>query len=212
MSELADRERSKRQLLASPGGSHDRLIRALRVILPSIMGALIAVLAFSPFSGTRELSFVLAKDGVNMAKERMRITNALYRGEDSKGQPFSIRAGSAVQKSSQEPVLRMTDLSARLLMPEGPASVVAAKGIYDLSKEAIRVEGPLSFNGGNGYSLVASNVLFDLKTRTLKSFGPVNGRTNLGTFRADSLRADMDKRTVNLQGNVRLQIVQNAVR
>ena len=39
MSVLADVERSKRQLWATPGGSHDRLVRILQVILPSLVGA-----------------------------------------------------------------------------------------------------------------------------------------------------------------------------
>lgn len=212
MSDLADRVRTKRQISASPGGGHDRLIRALRVILPSIIGMLLAVLAFSPFSGTQELSFVLAKNEVNMAKERMWLTEALYRGQDSKGRPFSIRAGSAVQRSSAEPLLRMTDLSARILMPEGPASLVAGYGIYDLDKETMRVTGPLSFNSGDGYNLVASNVQLALKTRKLQSFGPVSGRTKLGTFKANSMRADLDARTVGLNGNVHLLIDQNAIR
>lgn len=212
MSELADQERSKRQTLAAPGGQHDRIVRILRVVLPSIIGALIAILAFSPFAGTRELSFVLAKDGVNLAQERMRLTNALYRGEDSAGQPFSIRAGSAVQKSSAEPILRLSDLSARILMQEGPASIIAAKGIYDLDREVVRVNGPLSYNSASGYSLVASNVELALKTRQLQSFAPVNGKTKLGSFRADSMSADLDKHIIRLHGNVQLRIDQNKVR
>jgi lipopolysaccharide export system protein LptC len=212
MSELAERERTKRQLLAAPGSSHDRLIRILRVVLPSIIGMLLAILAFSPFSGTQELSFVLAKNEVNMAKERMRLTEALYRGEDSKGRPFSIRAGSAVQKSSAEPLLRMTDLSARILMPEGAASLLAGYGLYDLDKETMRVTGPLSFDSGNGYSLVASNVELAMRTRKLQSFGPVSGRTKIGTFNAGGLRADLDARTVTLTGGAHLRIDQNAIR
>lgn len=212
MSDLADRVRTKRQVSAAPGGGHDRLIRALRVILPSIIGMLLAVLAFSPFSGTQELSFVLAKNEVNMAKERMRLTEALYRGEDSKGRPFTIRAGSAVQRSSVEPLLRMTDLSARILMPEGAASLVAGYGLYDLDKETMRVTGPLSFDSGNGYSLIASNVQLALKTRKLQSFGPVSGRTKVGTFTANSMQADLDARTIGLNGNVHLLIDQNTIR
>jgi lipopolysaccharide export system protein LptC len=131
MSEQADIQRTTRQQFAQPGGKHDRLVRMLRVLLPSIIGVLLAVLAFSPFSNTREMSFVLAKDEVNLAKERMRVSNALYRGEDTKGRPFSLSAGSAVQKSSNEPILRMQDLEGRLLMDNGPASIVAGHGYYD---------------------------------------------------------------------------------
>ncbi|MEY4999823.1 MAG: hypothetical protein RIS00_1867, partial [Pseudomonadota bacterium] len=38
MSEQADKERTSRQQLAAPGGRRDRLVRLLRVVLPSIIG------------------------------------------------------------------------------------------------------------------------------------------------------------------------------
>jgi lipopolysaccharide export system protein LptC len=212
MSVQADIQRSAREKFALPGGRHDRLIRVLRVALPSVIGVLLAVLAFSPFSNTREMSFVLAKDEVNLAKERMRVSNALYRGEDAKGRPFSLQAGSAVQKSSDDPVLRMTDLSGRLLMDNGPATLVAGRGLYDMKVEKVRVEGPLSFTGGDGFSLTATNVDFLLKSKTMQSFGPVNGSTRIGTFRAGRLSADAEARIVRLEGGAHLQINQGAIR
>ena len=211
MSDLADLERTQRQKWATPGGRHDRLIRSLRVVLPSIIGMLVAILAFSPFTGTDELSFVLAKDEVDMASERMRVTEALYRGEDSDGRPFSLRAGSAVQKSSAEQVLNMTDLSGRIMLTDGPASIIAGRGLYDLNKESMRVSGPLSVQSP-GYNMVASNVEFSLDTKKMQSFGPVSGRTKVGTFSAGRLSADLDTRVVRLDGGVHLRIDQNAIK
>lgn len=211
MSDLADLERTQRQKWATPGGRHDRLIRVLRVVLPSIIGALVAVLAFSPFTGADELSFVLDKDEVNMARERMRLTEAMYRGEDSKGRPFSLRAGSAVQKSSAEPVLKMTDMAGRIIMDDGPAALIAGNGLYDLDKETMRVTGPLVFQSV-GYNMIVSNVELALKSRKMQSFGPVSGRTKVGTFRADRMSADLNTRIVRLDGGVRLRIDQNAIR
>ena len=211
MSELADLERTQRQRWAMPGGRHDRLIRSMRVVLPSVIGMLVAVLAFSPFSGKQELSFVLDKDEVSMSRERMRLTEALYRGEDSKGQPFSLRAGSAVQNSSAEPVLNMTALAGQILLKDGPASIVAQRGTYDLNKETMRVNGPLAINSP-GYDMVASNVELSMKTRTMQSFGPVSGRTKVGTFSAGRLSANLDTRVVRLDGGVRLRIDQNAIK
>ncbi len=241
MSELAERQRTKRQIRAAPGGRHDRLVRLLRVLLPSIIGALLAILAFSPFSSSRELSFVLDKKQVNFAKERMRITNALYRGEDGKGRPFSLSAGSAVQKSSAEPVIKMSALSGRMMMEDGPASVLAGNGQYDMRKESIRVIGPMSLSAANGYALRASNVELAMKTqilrslgevsltsndyqvsannvevnlpgRRLQSFGPVRGSTKIGSFSANKLQADLNARTVTLSGGAHLRIDQNAIR
>ncbi len=194
-----------------PGGRHDRLIRSLRVILPSVIGILLAVLVFSPFSATQELSFVLNKNEVDLSRERMRLVEALYRGEDSNGRPFSLRAGSAVQKTSATPVLDMTSLSGRILLNDGPASIVAQRGTYDLGKETMRVNGPLAVESP-GYDIVASNVELSLKDKSMQSFGPVSGRTKVGTFNAGRLSADLDTRVVRLDGGVHLRIDQNAVK
>jgi len=211
MSAQADLERNYRQRWALPGGRHDRLIRAMRVVLPSIIGLLVAILAFSPFTGQQELSFVLNKDEVNLSRERLSVVEALYRGEDSKGRPFSLRAGSAVQKTSAQPVLDMTSLSGRLSLQDGPASIIAQRGSYDLGKETMRVTGPLAVESP-GYDMVVSNVELSLKDRTMQSFGPVSGRTKVGTFHAGRLRADLDTRIIRLDGGVRLRIDQNAIK
>jgi lipopolysaccharide export system protein LptC len=211
MSQQADLERSQRQLWAMPGGRHDRLIRSMRVVLPSIIGVLLAVLAFSPFTGKQELSFVLDKDEVSLSRERMRLTEALYRGEDSEGRAFSLRAGSAVQKTSADASLDMTALSARILLNDGPASILAQRGNYNLAKETMRVTGPLALESPD-FDMVASNVEVSLKDKTMKSFGPVNGRTKVGTFTAGRLNADLETRVVRLDGGVHLRIDQNAIK
>src|SRR3546814_18751285 len=97
---------------------------------PVSVGVLAALLATAPFTGGDKVSFVLDKNMVEVAKERMRVTEALYRGEDSKGQPFSLRAGSAVQKSSREPIVALNDMSARSLLSSGPALVRAETARY----------------------------------------------------------------------------------
>ena len=211
MSAQADLERTHRQRWARPGGRHDRLIRSLRILLPVVIGLLVALLAFSPFTGKQELSFVLNKDEVNLSRERLRVVEALYRGDDSKGRPFSLRAGSAVQKTSAEPVLDMTSLSGRITLNDGPASIVAQRGVYDLNKETMRVNGPLSVDSAE-YDMVASNVVLSLKDRSMESFGPVSGQTKVGTFRAGRMRADLDTRVVRLDGGVHLRIDQNAIK
>lgn len=243
MSALAEKQRTQRQHFATPGGNHDRLIRFLRVALPAIAGALVALLAFSPFTDSRELSFLLAKDAVEVAPERMRLTKALYRGEDSKGRPFSIRAGSAVQKSSNDPELRMTDLSASMFLDDARATVMAGQGAYNMDEETIRVIGPMAFDSGKdyrasasddtrfdlsnrtmkvggefnylsnkGFSVTTSNVLFNLDKRRLESFARVDGRTRVGTFSANQLRADLRAQTVTLSGNAQLRIRQGAIK
>ena len=212
MSLQAERERGKRHVWAAPGSSHDRLVRPLKRFLPVAIGVLTAFLATAPFTHQSEVSFVLDKNKVEVARERMRVTEALYRGEDSKGQPFSLRAGSAVQKSSREPVVRLQDLSARILMNDGPAVLTAERGLYNMNDEDVMVQGPVQFQSAGGYRLTTRDVGIDLKARRMESQGRVDGRMPVGTFSANQLKADLRDRTVTLQGNARLRIDQNAIK
>ncbi|MGF7152049.1 lipopolysaccharide export system protein LptC [Sphingomonas zeicaulis] len=208
MSEIAVRKRSLRQRWAAPGSRHDRLIAVSRVIFPTAIGALVAVLAIAPLTRGNELSFVLAKDSVEIAKERMKVTSAIYRGEDSKGQAFQLRAGSAVQASSRDPVVRLEKLSAELALKDGPATVTAPRGRYDMNAEKVAVDGPVQLRAADGYRLDTRDVAVDLRSRQVTNTGPVDGAMTLGTFSAEQMRADLEARTVTLQGRARLHIVQ----
>lgn len=135
---------------------------------------LLALLAFSPFTGNSELSFLLDKDEVNVAKERMKVSEATYQGEDNKGRAFSLRAGSAVQKSAMEPLIRLKDLQAQIALDEGPASVIAANGLYDLAAQTVRVTGPMTLKSADGYSVVANDVALGLKDQIVRGTGQLN--------------------------------------
>jgi lipopolysaccharide export system protein LptC len=212
MSEIAERARSSRQMWAAPGGSHDRVVGLARVLLPVGIGILTAFLVIAPLTMSSDISFVLAKDKVDVARERMRVSEALYRGEDSKGQPFALSAGSAVQASSREPIVRLNSLAARIALPEGPATLRADQGHYDMDTENVAIDGPLLFQAADGYRLATRDVVVDLTSRQLTSSGPVDGTMPLGRFSANRMTADLPGRIVTLDGRARLHIVQGASR
>ncbi len=202
------RETTARQRWAAPGSRHDWMIRFSRIILPSGVGVLAAILILAPLSARGDISFVLAKDSVALAKERMRLTAATYRGEDGKGQPFVLRAGSAVQTSSLDPVVRLGDLSANIALADGPATLKADAGRYDMNRETLMIDGPINFTAADGFQLDTRDVAVGLKTRKLASGGPVSGRLPIGTFTANQISADLNARTVVLEGRARLHITQ----
>lgn len=212
MSEIARRIRGERQRWAAPGSSHDRIVGLSRLILPMGIGILAAFLVMAPLTMGGDVSFVLDKSKVAVAKERLRISEALYRGADSQGQPFALRAGSAVQASSADPVVRINDLAAEIRLKDGPATLRALNGRYDMKAERVAVDGPIEFRTADGYAMDTSDATVDLKSRTMTSAGDVTGKMPIGTFRADRLRADLEARTVTLDGRARLRIVQNGAR
>ena len=212
MSEAALNIRNERRGWAVPGSAHDVVVRRARVVLPAAIGVLTALLAVVPLSGGRDISFVLDKNRVQVARERMRVTAALYRGRDSKGQPFEMRAGSAVQATSADPVVKLQQLDARIQLADGPAVLIAPRGRYDMDSQRVAIDGPVDFASKSGYHLATHDVVIDLPSRQLASMTPVTGTMPLGTFGADRLRGNLDDHSVVLEGHARLHIVQRTGR
>jgi lipopolysaccharide export system protein LptC len=212
MSEQAIRERNVRKIWAAVGSRHDRIVRVAQVLLPALGGSFAAVMILAPLSAQNDVSFVLAKNNVAFAKERMKITNATYRGEDSEGRSFQIRAGSAIQATSRDPLVMLSQLSAQIGLTEGLATMAANTGQYDMNAENVRINGPMVFRTADNYQMTARDVSLDLKTRQITSAGAVDGHIPLGSFKADHLSADIATRTVTLQGNAHLHIDQRSGR
>ena len=212
MAEAATSRQRVKQTWAVPGSVHDRLIRWSKVLLPSAVGVLIAILALAPLGKKGDVSFILDKKKVQSAHERMRVEQARYVGADDKGQKFEITANNAVQPSSDVPIVNINGMFAQLEQPQGPLMIGANRGRYNLDTQKIAIDGPVRVTGGDGYHLATRDVTVDMKQRNLKSAGPVAGQMRLGDFQAGQLKADLDSRTVVLDGGARLKIVQGTVR
>lgn len=204
--------RSKRQHFAAPGGAHDKLIGFLARALPMGVGVLAALMVITPLSPRGEVSFLLDRNEVAVIDERLSVDNAMYRGRDVEGRPFSLTAGEAVQRSSAEGKVRMQDLMAQLLLEDGPARLMASGGIYDINAEVVSVDGELRLRTADGYSMTASGVSFDLEERMMRGSGGVEGEVPAGTFSANEMRADIDARTIELNGKARLRMVPGELR
>ena len=208
----ADLMRSKRQRWAAPGGFHDKLVRTLAVALPAAVGVLFAIMLLSPLSPRGEVSFLLDRNRVSIVEDRLRVESAMYRGQDDQGRPFSITAGSAVQHSAANPVVTLRDLVARILLDQGPAVLTAGAGNWNMRDEQVRVFGPVVFAAADGYRMTAENVDLDIRAKRMVSRGRVDGRVPAGTFAADRVVADLDARTVTLDGNARLRMAPGKMR
>ena len=202
----AKQRRSLRKHWAEPGGSHDRLVGFLARALPMGVGVHAALMVITPLSPRGEVSFLLDRNKVAVIDNRLRVDNALYRGADARGRPFSLTAGEAVQRSSAEGIVRMNDLVARLLLDDGPARLIAEAGQYDIDQEVVSVVGPMRMLAADGYRMLARDVSVDLAAKQLTGAGGVEGAIPAGTFSADRLTADLSARTITLTGNARLRM------
>jgi lipopolysaccharide export system protein LptC len=212
MSQLAEQDRKIKRSWARPGSSHDRVIKLMKFTLPALVGLVLAFMALVPLEDRKEISFLLDKNKVDQAQERLKVEFAQYRGQDEEGRPFVLDARSAIQESSADPVLEIADMSARLQLSDGPARITADRARFNPDANKVDVLGPVNFRTADGYQLQTSDVMVDLHDRSLMSQQPVRGRMPLGTFSADRLSADLPERTVVLDGGARLHINQGALK
>jgi len=208
MTVAADELARHRRAWALPGSTWDRQVGLLKRALPLAAAAILLACLIWPLTAKQEFSFILSRDSVEMAGERLRMERPMYRGEDSKGRPFSILAEHAVQRTSNSPVVELSKIDARLEMPEGIATVTAPMGRYDLEAERLNVTGPVIFRRPDGFALETADVTVNLPTRKVTSVGRVKGRVPLGSFSADRLDADVETRVVTLSGGVKMRITQ----
>ncbi len=212
MTQAADIMRGKRRAFAKPDGFHDRLIRFLATALPALIGVIAAVMILTPLSPRGEVSFLLDRNKVAIAKERIRVASAMYRGRDNQGRAFSVSAGNAVQNSAQDPIVRMSDMVASLMLPDGEARISAPDGAYDFAAEKVHVDGPVEVSAAGGYRLSARNISIDLNRRRVSGAGGIEGAVPTGTFSANRIEADLAERTVALDGNARLRMTPGKLR
>ncbi len=212
MTKAADQMRNRRQAFAAPGSSLDRIVRLLAVGLPALVGVIAAMMLITPLSPRGEISFLLDRNKVAVADDRLRVDNAMYRGQDGDGRPFSLVAGEAVQQSNTVPEVVLQDMIARIVLSGGPAVLTAPRGIYDIDDEQVGIPGIVRFTAADGYEFVARNVTIDMATRTLVGNGQVNGAIPAGTFSANSMRADLEQRSFALIGDARLRMVPGRLR
>lgn len=192
---------------AAPGSAHDRRVKRLRLVLPLLGAGLVAVLVLAPLATRGDISFNLDREGTGRAEQRLAAEKTEYSGVDAQGRPFTLNADRARQPTGGAPVA-MEGLTARMALEDGPASVTADRGRYDVNAERVAVVGPVRVEAPGGYRMDTRDLEIDLPAKRLESRGRVQGRMPLGTFEAGSLDADLGNRTVALEGRARLKITQ----
>ena len=210
-SSTVDAAREARRKSMLPGGPRDAFIAVAKIGLPVASIALLALLIILPLSATQEFSFLLSKDSAMKAGERMRVTEATYRGETSQGEAFEIRAESGVQKSSAVPVVVLTNLFAQISRADGVSTVTAPQGDFLIDKNQVLIQGPVMARSASGYSIDGKRILIDIDANRVTSTDPVSGNLPMGKFSSGSFEADIEGRRVILDDRVSMRITPSRI-
>ena len=190
------------------------VVRATKFGLPIVIGGLVVLLAIAPFDKRGDVSFILDKNKVDEAQERMRVEQARYVGEDNKGQKFEIVADRAVQPTSNVPIVTIEGMRAQLSLAQGPAQHRRACGAATIwSRSGSRSTGRSVSPGpaDTGWRRATSRSTSTSAAMAIERAGQrVDGAWRVPGG-ADSAPTSTSERSAWIDG-VRLKIYQGAVR
>ena len=102
------------------------------------MACVIAFLAMAPLDKSGDVSFILDKNQVENAPERMRVEQARYVGEDNRGPevPDRRQSGDPAHHPSM-PVVDIRGMLAQFGLAQGPVTVAANQGRYNIDEQKV---------------------------------------------------------------------------
>jgi lipopolysaccharide export system protein LptC len=159
-----------------------RAIRALRILLPALIGVILAALA-----GTVAYNTFTSQPGLATSSTApIRLVNPRFVGRDDRGRPFVLIAVTAT-RDAQDYQKVYLDRPSLVLDKDGPdpLRITAAKGVYHEGTRKLEVSGGVRLAGARGAFDTAES-LFDTKTGELIGPGAIHGSGPLGEIDAKS--------------------------
>jgi lipopolysaccharide export system protein LptC len=159
-----------------------RLVRAARIVLPTVIGLILIGLAGS----VAYSSFSARSVPAGSASDPIRLVNPQFVGRDSHGRPFVLTSLTAT-RDPQNYSRVFLDKPALVLDADGPdpLHITAAKGLFHEDTGKLEVSGGVRLSGARGAFATAQSV-YDTKTEDLGGSGPIQGLGSLGEIRAKS--------------------------
>jgi lipopolysaccharide export system protein LptC len=159
-----------------------RVITVLRIVLPGLIGLILAGLAATVAYNT----FNARPVSMGSSSEPIRLVNPRFVGRDDRGRPFVLIAATAT-RDPQDYQKVYLDKPALVLDDDGPdpLRITAAKGVYHELTRKLEVSGGVRLAGARGAFETAES-LFDTHTGELVGSGPIHGAGPLGEIDAKS--------------------------
>ena len=179
-----------------------RMIRRLRVILPSLIGLILATMAGFILHTT-----FLGRDAApREADAPIQLVNPRFVGKDDKGRAFVLTAATAVRDENDYQRV-LLDKPALILDAEGinPTRVTAKSGVYREDRRVLNLDGGVTMSGQDTTFDTLSSI-FNTATGELEGQGEISGSSSLCEITAKSYGVyDKGERLV-FKGGVRGRI------
>jgi lipopolysaccharide export system protein LptC len=191
---------------------HSRMVRALRVAVPSAvalaMAAIVFVSVYNPF---RMLLPKLPLDIGNLVVSGSKITmeSPHLSGYSPDQRPYELWAKTATQDLADPDHVDLNSLRAKVLMEDRTTTITldARNGLFDTKQQQLDLRKDIFLQASNGYEARLSQAFVDIGKGTVTSEEHVDVKLLNGTLSADKLRILGGGEVVRFEGNVVMNLI-----
>jgi lipopolysaccharide export system protein LptC len=163
-----------------------RLVKRLKIILPTVAAVAIAG-AFTAYRlGPRDLPFSMS--GLNLSEKSLTIEKPRVSGFEGSTQSYDLSAERAIQDLSKPGMVRLETIAGNFGVQAGANATMAAKtGLYDSNAQTLVLSDGISVKTTTGYDVSLSEAALDFRQKTLVSSMPVVINTGEGEIHANAV-------------------------
>lgn len=191
---------------------HGRFVHLMRIALPSAAILLVAVVLIWPVLYEGQPGFTLAFSELDDFDDTLRMKNPRFVGSGGQDRIFSIEAQSAYQAAVDDENVYLEGISADIASgTKFWVALDAPTGILRRENDILELAGQVNVFSSLGYEIHGRQFRLDLNEGIVVSDTQVFGQGPLGAFEAAGMQADVEGRSFELSGGVRMTIYPRAV-
>jgi lipopolysaccharide export system protein LptC len=184
-------------------GAHIRHLRFGLPIIAIIMT--IATIVWTLNSGDTITSHI--NDVAIEAIAKNELINPRFDSVDSKNQPYTITAASAVRNEADENIIILTEPAADITLKSGRwIAINAEKGDFNQKENNLDLQNTVEIHDNVGYTLKTNTMSINMKTETILAQSSIRAQGPAGTIYAAAMQGDMQAGILSFKGPATLTL------
>jgi lipopolysaccharide export system protein LptC len=188
--------------------SYGRMVGWLKVLLPTVAVALIALVVAWPYLKQEGHRITDSLTGAGqLITEHMEVSQARYAGISEDGQRYTVTAKSVQQANVDAIMVDFTEPRADINLSDGSWALVTAEtGTLNRETQVLELFSKVNLFHDLGYEFHSESATFDLMQGNAFGFDPVQGQGPFGYLEAEGFQLMNRGEQVQLTGKARVII------
>jgi lipopolysaccharide export system protein LptC len=192
---------------------YSRFVKVMKVLLPSIVIILLALLIIVPQLGSHDNQ---SPDTMalmdNVSRGGLTLVNARYFGNDVSGQPFSVTADTVQEGEGGSMIVELDFPKADISLTDGTWLIVDAKrGSYNKESQVLDLQGQVNLFQDEGYELHTEAAKILLKKGRAIGTQSVSTQGPFGELNSQGFEFFNDLKVVHFTGPAKLLLNTDSV-